>query len=84
MNGWLVAATLLLATGVAPALAGTLRGDPLERLVALELGSVVTTLCLLLLAQGFARSTYLDVALLLALLSLAGTLVFARFLGRSL
>jgi len=49
-----------------------------------EIGSVVTTVVLLLLSQGFARPAYVDVALLLAVLSMAGSLVFARFLGRSL
>ena len=33
---------------------------------------------------GYGRPAYLDVALVLALLSFAGVLVYARFLGRML
>ena len=84
MNPWLLAALVLVLLGLAPCLVVTLRGEPAERLIGLEIGSVVTTLVLLLLAQGFGRPAYVDVALLLAVLSMAGALVFARFLGRSL
>ncbi|MER6012576.1 MrpF/PhaF family protein [Streptomyces bluensis] len=35
----------------------------------------------LLTAQGYARSSYTDLALVLAVIGPAGTLVFARFLG---
>lgn len=71
-------------TGLLPALVVSLRGDQVERLLGLEVGGVVTSLVLLLLAQGYARTSYVDVALLLALLSFAGSMVFARFLGRLL
>jgi multicomponent Na+:H+ antiporter subunit F len=84
VNGWLAAATALLVVGVTPCLVGTLRGTAIERLIALELGGVLTTVDLLLLARGVGRTAYLDVALLLALLSLGGSLAFARFFGRSL
>jgi multisubunit Na+/H+ antiporter MnhF subunit len=82
MNAWLWAATVLLVAGMAPCLAVTLRSDALERLVGLELAGVVATLVLLLLAQGLDRSSYIDLALVLSLLSFAGSLVFARFLER--
>jgi len=39
---------------------------------------------LVLLSAVYGRTSYLDVAMLTALLSFAGTLVFARFFGRSL
>jgi multicomponent Na+:H+ antiporter subunit F len=55
-----------------------------DRLVGLELAGVVVTLVLLLLAQAFGRVIYVDLALALALLSLPGGLVFARFLERFL
>jgi multicomponent Na+:H+ antiporter subunit F len=45
---------------------------------------VIVTLVLLLLAEAFGRAIYVDIALALALLSLAGGLVFARFLERFL
>jgi multisubunit Na+/H+ antiporter MnhF subunit len=74
---------VLLAALVLP-LWVLVRGSHMDALVALELTSVVITLVLLLLSEGFRRSTYTDVPLLLAGLSLVGGLVFARFLARRL
>jgi multicomponent Na+:H+ antiporter subunit F len=45
---------------------------------------VVLTASLVLLSVGQQRPAYLDVPLILALVSLAGCLVFARFFGRLL
>jgi multicomponent Na+:H+ antiporter subunit F len=81
VNEWLVAAVALLA-GLVPCGAAALRGDAVQRLVALELAGTVDTLILLVLAHGYDRPVYADVALTLALLSFAGGLVFARFLER--
>ena len=83
MNVWLVATLALLAGLVACGIV-CLRGDVVDRLVGLEMAGVVVTLALLLLAQGFGRVVYVDLALALALLSFAGGLVFARFLERFL
>lgn len=79
-DGWLVAALVPLALLV-PVLWRVLRGTPRNRLIAQNLAQLLTALCLLLSSQGFARSSYLDMALLLAVLAPAGTLVYARFLG---
>lgn len=79
---WLVAALVLLVGGMGAALTVASRGDPIQRLVGLDLASVVASLVFLLLAQGYRRSAYVDVALVLAPLSLAGVLVFSRLLGR--
>lgn len=76
-----LAAVLLLA-GFGPCLLAVSRGDAVRRLVALELATPVVVLVLLLLAAGYRRSTYVDVALLLAVVSFAGSLVYARFLER--
>lgn len=84
MNVWLGAALALMVGGLGPALLVASRGDPLDRLVGLELGGTVTTVVLLLLARGVERPSYVDVALVLAVLTFAGTLVFTRYLGRSL
>ena len=80
MNVWLVAATVLLA-GLLPCGWVILRAQLTDALVALELGSTVVALVLLLLAEGFHRSSYFTVPLVLAALSFVGTLVFIRFLG---
>lgn len=83
MNVWLIAATVLLAL-LLPCLGVILFAGLLDALAALELGDVLATLALLALAQGFHRPAYLVLPLTLAVLSLAGGLVFLRFLGREL
>ncbi|MGH9397327.1 MAG: monovalent cation/H+ antiporter complex subunit F [Terriglobia bacterium] len=81
MNIWLLAATVLLVSLI-PCGILCLRGDPMDRLVGLETAGIIDTLILLLLAEGFHRSPFYDLALALALLSFAGGLVFTRFLER--
>lgn len=82
MNAWLLAATVLAAAGLGPCLAAACRGLPHERLLGLVLAGPICCATLLLLAQGFGRSSaYTDLGLVLAVLAPAGTLVFARFLG---
>lgn len=80
MNVWLVAATVLLV-GLIPCGWVLLRGQLLDALVALQLTSTLATVVLVLLAEGFHRSSYFTVPLLLAALSFVGALVFVRFLG---
>ena len=80
MNVWLIAATVLLA-GLLPCGWVLVRARIVDALVALELGSTVVTLVLLLLAEGFHRSSYFELPVVLAALSFVGTLVFIRFLG---
>jgi multicomponent Na+:H+ antiporter subunit F len=81
MNVWLLAAAILLV-GVVPCLAVSLRRSSVEALVGLEAATVVLVLVLLVLAVGFDRSFYADVALVMAVLSFAGGMVFARFMER--
>ena len=81
MNAWLWAAAVLLVLPVAPALLVSSRGNALDRLLGLEMLSSALVLVLLVLAQGYARTSYVDVALVLAVLSFTGTLVFTRLLS---
>jgi multicomponent Na+:H+ antiporter subunit F len=78
---WVVAALALLV-GLAACGVVCLRGDPVDRLVGLEMAGTVATLVLLVLAQAYDRAVYFDLALTLALLTFAGGMVFARFLER--
>ncbi|WP_214107760.1 monovalent cation/H+ antiporter complex subunit F [Acrocarpospora catenulata] len=81
----MIAATLVMLAGaLLPCLLATVRGKPVDRLVGLVAAGPVAALVLLLLAAAYGRSAYLDVALIAALLSFAGSLVYARFLGRTL
>jgi multicomponent Na+:H+ antiporter subunit F len=81
VSAWVVAALALLAGLVASGVV-CLRGDPVDRLVGLEMAGTVATLVLLVLAQAYDRVIYFDLALTLALLTFAGGMVFARFLER--
>jgi multicomponent Na+:H+ antiporter subunit F len=78
---WLGAATALLL-GLVPLGFVIVRRSLLEALVALELAGVLNTLVLLILAEAFDRPAFMDLALVLALLAVAGGLVFARMVER--
>ncbi|MEV6999111.1 monovalent cation/H+ antiporter complex subunit F [Streptomyces sp. NPDC093982] len=80
MNGWLLAATVVLGGGVGATVWGVATGPLRRRVVAQNLSTAFACPGLLLLAQGYDRPAYVDLALVLALLGPVGTLVFARLL----
>ena len=55
-----------------------------DRALAVDTSSTVTTALLAFLALYFKRYIYLDVALVYALLTFVGTLVFARYLEKGI
>jgi multisubunit Na+/H+ antiporter MnhF subunit len=59
-----------------------LRRRPIDGVVALQLAGSVAVLVLLCFAAGFQRSFEYSLAIVAALMSWIGGLVFARFLGR--
>jgi multicomponent Na+:H+ antiporter subunit F len=79
MTVWLAAAAAMVALLIPLGLAA-MRGSPLDRLVVLELASATSTTALILLAEGFDRDVYFELAVVMAVLSFAGNLVYARFL----
>ena len=81
MNAFVWAATGLLL-GYVPLLWVVARRRPIDGLVALECGGIVLVLVLLCLAEGFHRSFAYSVAIVAAVMTWIGGLVFARFLGR--
>ena len=82
MNEWLIAA-LALILGIIPCGVLAWRGSsPIDALVALEMVGTLATLALMLMAEGYGRAPFFDLAVVLAPLSIAGSLVFARFLER--
>ena len=83
MNEWLVAATVLLGLLVV-CLGVCVVGRAFDALVALEVASAILAAVLLLLAEGFHRQPFVDLALVFAVLSFAGSLTFARLLERRL
>ena len=80
MNVWLIEATILLAA-LLPVGWVLMRGDHLEALVAIEVLGTVVTVVLLLLSEGYHRSTYFTVPLVVAFLNLVGALIYVRFLA---
>lgn len=73
----------LLAGGLAPAALVASRGAASDRLVGMQLASAVSVLALVLFAFVGPGQTYdLVVPLVLALISVTGTLVFTRLLHK--
>lgn len=81
MNEWLLAAVVLLGALVPCGVVCVVR-SAIEGLVALELAGVIDTTILVLLSEGFHRQPFVDLAVVAAVLSFAGSLVFARILER--
>lgn len=81
MSGYTACAACLVVGGLGPALLLASLGEPVERLVGLELVGAVGILFMLVLAQATGVSFLLAVPLVLAPLSFAGTLVFTRLLA---
>lgn len=81
MNRWLWACIVLLAGGLLPALWVGARGDGVRRLIGLELSSAIGVLFLMAFSRAMNQPSYLIVPLVLAVLSVAGTLVYTRLLG---
>jgi multicomponent Na+:H+ antiporter subunit F len=79
MNEWQIAAAVLIAALV-PCGWLCLRRSYAEGLVSLQLAGTLASLTVLLLAEAEGREPFADLALILAVLSFAGTLLFARFL----
>jgi multisubunit Na+/H+ antiporter MnhF subunit len=83
VNVFLWSATGLIALEL-PVLAFVLVAPRLEALAALQAGSGIWTLALVLLAQGFHRSAYTVLGLVASILTFAGSMVFVRFFEREL
>jgi multicomponent Na+:H+ antiporter subunit F len=66
VNGWLI----------------VFRSGIMDALVGLELAAVLDTLAVALLAEGFHRQSFFDLAIVLGVLGFIGSLAFARFLER--
>jgi multicomponent Na+:H+ antiporter subunit F len=81
MNEWHIAVCVLLG-GIAACAWVAARGSFLDALVALQLAGTLAALALLALAEAEGRDPFGDLAIVLAAVSLAGSLMFARYLER--
>jgi multicomponent Na+:H+ antiporter subunit F len=78
---WTVAAAALMI-GLVPCAIACIRSNFPGSLVAYELASTLTVMCIVALGEAFGRAPWFDLAIAMALLSLPGGLVFAVFLDR--
>ena len=83
MSPWLIAASVLLVALV-PCAAVCFRGSRLAGLAALEVAGTVVTAIFVLVAAGVHREPFLELALVAAVLTFAGSLCFARLLEEGL
>jgi multisubunit Na+/H+ antiporter MnhF subunit len=83
VNVFLWAATALLALEL-PLLGYAFFAPRLDALAALQAAGSVWVLALVTLAQGFHRPSYAFLAVVAAVLSFAGGMVFVRFFEREL
>jgi len=81
LNAFLIASTFLLAA-LAPLLVAASRWRPIDGLVVVQTTGAVATLALVCLSVGLGNPLYFTVAVVAAVASWIGGLVFARFLGR--
>lgn len=84
MNVWLWCATTLLALLAPLGVYAFVARSKLDALVAVEAAAAIFTLVLVLLAEGFRRSAYTSLAVVAAVITFAGSLVFVRFFEREL
>lgn len=81
MNIWLVAAVALSA-GFVPCLLAAVRGDEAAGLPVLSLAGVLSVALLIDLTEALHRQPFMELAVVLAFLSLGGSLAFIRFFAR--
>jgi multicomponent Na+:H+ antiporter subunit F len=82
MNSYYLIAAAALLVQVGPLVVFSVKAEPQDGLVALNVGGDIATLVLLLLAAGTGRPPFFELAIVSAVLSFAGGLAYARFLER--
>lgn len=81
MTPWLAACIELLPALAVP-LWIAMRGSLADRLVAVQLATIVTGTIMVLMSFAFDQASLVDLALTLGFLSLPGTLLLAIFMER--
>ena len=82
MNSYYLIAAAALLVQIGPLVVFSVKAEPQDGLVALNVGGDIATLALLLLAAGTGRPPFFELAIVSAVLSFAGGLAYARFLER--
>lgn len=81
MSVWTLAILLLIPPLAVP-LAGALRDNANQRLVAMQLAGSLTALILVLMTFATDQSSFVDLGLCLTLLSVPGTFLLTMFMER--
>ena len=79
MSVWLLTALVLVLAWL-PCLAVCLLASEFDALAAIELGSTLLTTVLMLLSIALKRQPFIDLALAFVLVSIVGSLAFARMM----
>ena len=82
MNGAFVAAAIVLIVCLVVLTGVALWADPVDGVPALQLGGAVTTMALVCLSIGLESTAMTGVAVICALMSWLGGLVYVRFMER--
>lgn len=82
MNPVFVAGAVALLLALLPLAFVAMRASPVDGLVALEIGGAVTTLAVVCLGVGLDSTATTGLAVITAVMTWAGGMVFARFLER--
>lgn len=83
MSEWEIAAVVLTGA-IVPCVAVGVFASAAAALAALEVASTLATTTLMVLSEGFHRQPFIDLALILAVLSVVGSLAFARLMEEDL
>jgi multisubunit Na+/H+ antiporter MnhF subunit len=81
MNVWLLASAALML-GLLPCVLLAMRGNVVDRIVALQLAGVFAVLALLTFEQGEQRQSFFDLSLALAVLTFPASLLVAQVFRR--
>jgi multisubunit Na+/H+ antiporter MnhF subunit len=83
MNVWLIA-SCILGSALIPCAVVTMTRPAADGLVAVQLGSAVSSAILMLLAEGLHRQPFIDLAVVFSLMTMIGSLAFARLMEKDL
>jgi multisubunit Na+/H+ antiporter MnhF subunit len=83
MNEWEIAAAVL-GFALIPCTAVAALARPPHGLAAIQVSAVLVSTILVLLAEGFHRQPFIDLAVVFAPMSLVGSVTFARLMERHL
>jgi multisubunit Na+/H+ antiporter MnhF subunit len=83
MNEWEIAA-VVLGFALIPCVAVCFLTSVAAGVAAIEVAGVLLSTILMLLAEGFHRQSFIDLAIVFAALSVVGSITFARLIERDL